>query len=436
MKQPIDSTPAQHARALMDGLLDQIGEADRAMSAAAALRTALVDQLRLAGVVLREVEAASAIAADPGKRARLGADLFGRSLRAELACVLRIPEPTAEAMLSTSRSLLHESTATFTALMTGDISERHARILITQLGLVPDSARLDIEAQAIEIAKVTTASQFERRMRELCDAAVTEPLQTRRERAEQKRGVWVTPAADGMAWLEALLPAAAAKGIHDRLTGIAIALGKSDDAKSDDAQCDDEPRARRTRDQLRADALSDLLIDGETDTLPDAVRGIRPRVSVHVPVMTLLGGDQPARLEGYGPIDAATARNLCAHAPGFTRLLTHPETGIVLSVGRERYRPPEELRQWVRSRDGTCRFPGCNIPAWACEIDHTLSWETGGETTAGNLAALCKGHHSLKHDGRWKVRHTTLAGGGLTWTSPGGRVYEVDPALNAALPPF
>lgn len=419
MEEPPATAPEVQVRALLDGLLDQIAEADRVMSGAAALRAALVDQLRLAGEMLREAEEK----VDPGKRARLGADLFSRSLRAELACVLRVSEPTAEAMLSTSRTLLHESTATFAALVAGDISERHARVLVTQLGFVDAEVRPSIEARSIEIATQTTVPQFERRMRELCDEAITEPLRTRRDRAEKKRGVWVTPAADGMAWLEALLPAASAVGIQDRVTQIAVVLGKNADES-------------RTRDQLRADALCDLLIDGESDVLPDTVRGIRPRVSVHVPVLTLLGGDQTARLEGYGPIDAQTARVLCAHAPGFTRLLTDPATGIVLSVGRQQYRPPEELRRWVRSRDGTCGFPGCRIPAARCEIDHTISWQSGGETSAANLAALCTGHHSLKHDGRWKVRQTTSTGGGLTWTSPGGRVYEVAPEVSAALPPF
>jgi hypothetical protein len=45
-------------------------------------------------------------------------------------------------------------------------------------------------------------------------------------------------------------------------------------------------------------------------------------------------------LEGYGPIDIETARRLAADAPGFTRILTHPETGAVLSLGRDRYAIP------------------------------------------------------------------------------------------------
>jgi hypothetical protein len=58
------------------------------------------------------------------------------------------------------------------------------------------------------------------------------------------------------------------------------------------------------------------------------LRRITPTVHVTVPVLALLGhGDEPAMLEGYGPIDVETARLLTANAPSLTRLLTHPETG-------------------------------------------------------------------------------------------------------------
>ncbi|HOB58031.1 MAG TPA: HNH endonuclease signature motif containing protein, partial [Rhodoglobus sp.] len=150
------------------------------------------------------------------------------------------------------------------------------------------------------------------------------------------------------------------------------------------------------------------------------------RVLVTVPVLTLLGvSDEPATLEGYGPIDHDTAMRLAATAPSFTRLLTHPETGAVLSVGRDRYTVPADLRTWLRVRDGTCRFPGCSRAARICEIDHTQDWLHNGQTAHENLAHLCPAHHRLKHQTRWTV--TQSAGGVLNWTSPNGRDYATEP---------
>ncbi|WP_299166486.1 HNH endonuclease signature motif containing protein [uncultured Arthrobacter sp.] len=111
------------------------------------------------------------------------------------------------------------------------------------------------------------------------------------------------------------------------------------------------------------------------------------------------GLNQFAELEGYGPIDAETAARLAAHAPSFTRILTHPVTGSALDVGRETYRPPKHLQDWVRARDRTCRHPGCNRAAVSCEIDHTEPWARGGSTSHCNLACFCPKHHMYKSEG-------------------------------------
>ena len=62
-------------------------------------------------------------------------------------------------------------------------------------------------------------------------------------------------------------------------------------------------------------------------THPNLGTGVRARVLVTVPVLTLLGRSAEPALEGYGPIDIDTARELAAGAPGLVRILTHPETG-------------------------------------------------------------------------------------------------------------
>ncbi|MEB0268080.1 HNH endonuclease, partial [Cryobacterium sp. 10I5] len=75
------------------------------------------------------------------------------------------------------------------------------------------------------------------------------------------------------------------------------------------------------------------------------------QVNVTVPVLTLLGKSaEPGYLAGYGPIDPETARRLAAGAPSFTRLLTHPETGVVLSMGRDTYKVPAALKKWLEVR--------------------------------------------------------------------------------------
>ena len=151
-------------------------------------------------------------------------------------------------------------------------------------------------------------------------------------------------------------------------------------------------------------------------------RGIRAQVVVTVPALTLLGqSDEPAILDGFVPIDPATARMLAGAAKSFVRILTHPETGATLSVGRRRYKVPKDLRTYLQIRDLTCRFPGCVQPAQLSDMDHTLDWQFGGETKASNLGPLCPGHHTVKGETAWTVTQAEDGSGVMTWTDPSGR---------------
>ncbi len=146
-------------------------------------------------------------------------------------------------------------------------------------------------------------------------------------------------------------------------------------------------------------------------------------------MLTLLeAGDEPGELDGYGPIAPDAARRLAAHAPSFTRLLTHPVEGVVLDLDRTVYRPPADLVKWLRVRDETCRFPpGCNRRASRCDLDHTDDFADGGRTAFDNLAHLCAHHHHLKHESSWSVKHGR--DGVLAWRSPTGRSYATRPTM-------
>ncbi|TFB49519.1 HNH endonuclease signature motif containing protein [Cryobacterium tagatosivorans] len=195
------------------------------------------------------------------------------------------------------------------------------------------------------------------------------------------------------------------------------------------------PEEPRTLTQLRADVFRDLLLDtgcGEAGWTgagcTETAGGLRPNLLVTVPMLTLLGvTEEPGNLDGYGPIDPDTARALAAKCPSCVRILTHPETGAVLSVGRDRYTIPGSLRTMLQVRDGTCRHPGCSRAASRSDIDHGLDWAFGGRTDHNNLAHLCPASHALKHEAGWKVSQATDGTGTLTWTTPTGHTYVTEP---------
>jgi hypothetical protein len=53
------------------------------------------------------------------------------------------------------------------------------------------------------------------------------------------------------------------------------------------------------------------------------------------------------------------------------------------------YRPSTALEEFVRFRDFTCRFPGCQEPAEFCDIDHTIPYLVG-VTHPSNVKCLCR----------------------------------------------
>src|SRR6478736_124740 len=157
-------------------------------------------------------------------------------------------------------------------------------------------------------------------------------------------------------------------------------------------------------------------------------------VRITIPASTLLGlDDQPAHLDGHGPIDAVQARAL-AIGGVWQRVVTDPLTDRVLDVGRERYRPPTALAELIRVRDKTCAAPGCRVPACACELDHTQEFHPlpGGDpdapvggTDADNLGPVCHRHHRLKTDGGFRLRQ--IEPGLFEWITPTGHRYLTRP---------
>jgi hypothetical protein len=165
----------------------------------------------------------------------------------------------------------------------------------------------------------------------------------------------------------------------------------------------------------------------------------RPGAEVRITVnaSTLIGlDDQPAHLDGHGPIDAVRARALAAGGV-WRRLVTDPVTHRLLDVGRERYRPPVALDEFVRTRDGTCVAPGCTVPACRCELDHTEEFHPPpgtdpddpdappGRTDADNLGPVCHRHHRLKTDGGFRLRQ--IEAGLFEWITPTGHRYLTRP---------
>ena len=92
----------------------------------------------------------------------------------------------------------------------------------------------------------------------------------------------------------------------------------------------------------------------------------------------------------------------------------------------DRYEPTPAQRRFARTRDRTCRHPGCRNKAGWTDLDHVLPHAAGGETDCANLCCLCRRHHRLKtHAPGWHFAMT--ADGVLTVTTPSGVTRTTQP---------
>ena len=406
-----------------------------------------------------------AIVAVAGEEGSKSEDMFtgvDDAEREDVATALRMSTGTAQIRIDVARTLVNHLPNVCSALAMGEISPAHATVIARESasairdGMGPAHI-YSIEPSALAYAEFHTPTQVANKVRTTIAKLAPEPFEEIAERARDTRRVSCFREVDGLSTIVAILPAEDAQivmkaienFIHAQVANESITLnaqgvrgagradagvagagadgvGASDGAADADSANDSEvqPGQHRSMDMKRADALTSIAAWSLQQSTVDVKLHRRPvTVNVTIDLPTLLGlAENPGQLAGYGAIPASVARALASDGK-WQRFITDPQTGTLLDFGRESYEPPQALVDFLIARDRTCRFPGCRQSAARADLDHAKSWESGGETSAANLGALCRRHHRLKTHGGWKLK--SHSDGACTWTSPLGKIYEV-----------
>jgi Domain of unknown function (DUF222) len=399
-----DDDPLQR---IADAALDVLGGVARSEAKLAAVKALAV------AVLTGATKALNGPASSPHE-----ATAQDRSLVAEVGCALAIGDRAAGALLAESHALTTSLPRSLAALQAGMMSWANARTMVDQTtGLDPGAAAaleahfLDPEApgaaRGCPVGEMP-AYRFKAKARAWRERHHPDSLEKRHAKSAADRRVEYWPDRDGTAWISACLPADQASAIWNRITAIARGLQGPDED--------------RTLPQLRADTFTDGLLSSG-NTIGNS--GTRAEVLVTVPVFSLMGlTDEPAVLDGHGPIPASMARDLVANGAGsFHRVLVDPRDGAPLEIGRTSYRVSKAMRNWLRMRDGKCPFPGCSNSSLDNEADHILAWHKGGTTGISNLGQPCPKHHKLRHTSGWKPTPATKTEP-PGWISPLGRHYK------------
>jgi hypothetical protein len=145
---------------------------------------------------------------------------------------------------------------------------------------------------------------------------------------------------------------------------------------------------------------------------------------------TLTGAsDDPAYLNGYGPIIASLARKVAATGTWRCALINGIHgtlEGLGTSTYTPEYTPTAPLRRHLIARDTHCRWPGCTRPARRCHVDHVVPYSKGGATCDCNTEILCAHHHRIKHETGFTVHFSTNPEhppGTIVFTTPAGRQH-------------
>ncbi len=139
--------------------------------------------------------------------------------------------------------------------------------------------------------------------------------------------------------------------------------------------------------------------------------------------------DEPAYVEGYGPVPAELAREIVAGActreevVAIRRLYTSPTTGELVTMDAQSRRFRNSLARFIQLRDRRCRTPWCDAPIR--HGDHAEEYATGGSTSAENGQGLCQACNHAKQAPGWRARPSPGSGPHeIETTTPTGHVYR------------
>jgi hypothetical protein len=345
---------------------------------------------------------------------------------------LRMSASAARGAVRAARALFGGSLPqTAAALVAGDISPAHARVVADGTHQLPEQVKLEADPVLVEMAGRLDPPWLRQAVEQLCRVADPEGADRQAERRHGRRGVWLSPTFDGMVAVDGLLEPEAGTTLLAALEPLARPAGAGDG---------------RSGGQRTADALAELarrVLEG--GGLPKA-GGVRPQLLVTVDLDSLLG--HPGAIGGEtgwaGPLAPAACRRLACDGavtrvlvrrqptidPDGSRVDHDPRVDLGEPVGRQQQlraaaalfpptlggarRQPLEVgrstrvvqpaqRSALAVRDGGCVFPDCDRPLAWCDAHHLWHWVDGGPTDLANLALLCRAHHRAVHEGGWQL---------------------------------
>jgi hypothetical protein len=300
------------------------------------------------------------------------------AVAAEVAAGLRISHGLATDRLRYARAMRERLSKVAEVFVAGDIDYHAFTTIVSRTDLITDPDILAKVDALVAVNVVRWPSLTRGRLAGKVDAIVASvDADAVRRRIERQvdREVWIVCDQDGISQIGGSLFTPDARALDTRLSALAATV------------CEHDPR---TRAQRRADALGALAAGadrlgcrcGRADCAAGKRSGASPVVIHVIAEQASLDGRSDVSASEVGA-DGLITPELVAELAKSAKLvpLIHPGD----APPEPRYTPSKALADFVRARDLTCRWPGCDVPAFNCDVDHTIPYAQGGPTHASNL---------------------------------------------------
>lgn len=347
------------------------------------------------------------------------------AVSAEVAAALRIGQGLAGSKLRYARAMRERLPEVGDVFKAGDIDFRMFATIVYRTDLITDRDVLAaVDARlAFNVARwpSMTRGRLAGQIDKIVGKADADAVR-RRKQQQADREIYIDDLVDGTSAIHGSLLTPDAHALEKRLDALAATV------------CGRDPRSHAQR---RADALGALAAGADRLGCrcgrPDCVARQRPAAGpavIHVIA-------ERAAVAGTGSVpgsevgaDGLISPEMVAELAESAKLvpLVHPGD----APPEPGYVPSKALADFVRCRDLTCRWPGCDTPAVDCDLDHTIPHAEGGPTHASNLKCYCRTHHLVKTFWGWLDRQ--LPDGTVILTSPSGQTYVTTPGSALLFP--
>ena len=327
---------------------------------------------------------------------------------AEIRAALRLTRRAADTELGVALDLRERLPRLLEAFEAGVVDLRRAQTILRGTAHLDTHTAQLVVTQVLERAPQLTTGQLKAAVARLAIEVAPDSAKTRYEQAIEDRRIVSELSEDGTAHLSGFdLPPDQVAAITNHINQLAKSLRRQGET--------------RTMDQLRADVYLDLL-QGHHQTNKPARGGIELRVDLQTLAEL---SDTPGELAGYGPVIADIARQITQQQTQGTPwryVITDPHTGMPLTHGTTQRRPTAAQQRHIITHNPTCIFPGCRMPATACDLDHRTPWSKTHKTDPNDMAPGCRHDHiRIKHRHGWNYQ--PISGGDWLWTSRLGHQY-------------